>query len=61
MDMTPGIQQGLGISTWGQAPNRGKSLSAGWRLVTKNLPFSHILSLLNIPPAALTFSLSNPF
>lgn len=40
MDMTPGIQRGLGISTWGQAPNRGKSLSAGWRLVIKNLPFS---------------------
>lgn len=40
MDMTPGIQRGPRISTWGQAPNRGKSLSAGWGLVTKNLPFS---------------------
>ena len=40
MDMTPGIQSGLRISTWGQAPNRGKSLSAGWGLVTKNPPFS---------------------
>ena len=38
--MTPGIQRGPRISTWGQAPNRGKSLSAGWGLVTKNLPFS---------------------
>ena len=38
--MTPGIQRGLRISTWGQAPNRRKSLGAGRGLVTKNPPFS---------------------